>query len=169
MNRIALTGCLTVVALHAGCAREPLSGPPDQQVGRDSCAECGMLIAEDRCAAAALVERRGRREHVHFDDIGCMLDALRDAEALGTVVELYVHDYESRDWALAENAAYLSASSSSALRTPMGSGIVAFRDEADANEAAARLGGAVTDFAGVSAGREAWRASRREPGAALSR
>lgn len=168
MKRFACVGWLTLAALGVSCAREPLTGPPDQRVGRDSCLECGMLIAEDRCAAAALVERRGRREHVHFDDIGCLLDAMREGAELGTVVEVYVHDYDSKEWIEAADAGYVVAESS-AFKTPMGSGIVAFRDEANAEAAAARAGGAATDFAGVSESRDAWRAARRGPGAALSR
>ena len=165
MRATARLGWLVFAAASAGCAREPLTGPPDQRVGRDSCFECGMLIAEDRCAAAALVERNGRREHAHFDDIGCMLDALEPDAGLGTALELYVHDYDTRAWVRAEEAVYVVAESS-ALRTPMGSGIVAFKDREGAARAAAGAGGETTDFSGVSERRSAWRAARREPGAA---
>jgi copper chaperone NosL len=163
MKRFTCVGWLVFMALSEGCAREPLDGPPDQRVGSDSCLECGMLIAEDRCAAAALVERRGRREHVHFDDVGCLLDAMRDGAELGIVVEVYVHDYDSKEWVRAEEAVYV-VGESSALKTPMGSGIVAFGNESGAEGAASRAGGSVTDFAGVSVSRDAWRAARRGPG-----
>ena len=72
ISRCSWPAALLALGL-AGCARVDLSRPPELRAGRDECGECGMLISDERCAAASLVERDGAREFVLFDDIGCQL------------------------------------------------------------------------------------------------
>lgn len=107
-----------------------------------------MLIAEERSAAALLVERDGRRDHLHFDDIGCLLDFSSDPERTGTVMEVYVHDYGSRAWIDAEAASYVCAEPG-AIRTPMGSGIAALGSREEADALAGATGGVVLGYGGV--------------------
>lgn len=108
-----------------------------------------MLIAEERSAGALLVDRDGRRDYLHFDDIGCLLDFSSDPERTGTVTEVYVHDHESRAWIDAEAASYVCAEPG-AIRTPMGSGIAAFGSRETADGMAGSVGGVVLDYAGVA-------------------
>lgn len=143
---------LTLLGLCVcGCGRATLSGPPELRLGRDECGECGMLISEDRCSSALLVERDGRREHVLYDDIGCMLDA--EAEGLdGEIVERFVHDHATKQWVTARSATLLLADPD-ALPTPMGSGIVAFASAVSAQEAQAAHGGALLAYEQLPAAR----------------
>jgi nitrous oxide reductase accessory protein NosL len=148
------------ILLAAGCGREELAGPPELRPGRDECAECGMLIHDERAASALLVERGRRREHLLFDDVGCMLDHEHGAE-LG-VVERFVRDHGSREWVGAAGAAFLLTESDE-LHTPMGSGIASFADAADAESAQHELGGEVLDYTALGVARLEWLEARLQP------
>lgn len=120
--------CLASLA-GSGCAGSDDSTPPAIRLGRDECAECGMLINEDRFSTTAQVLVDGRKKWLVFDDIGDMLDHERDNTF--SVLGRFVHDYESRQWHAATGAVFVYAES---LHTPMGSGLAAFADR----DAAAR-------------------------------
>lgn len=147
-----------LAAFVGACSRADLSGPPELRLGRDECGECGMIISEDRCSSAVLVEVGGRPEHVLFDDIGCMLAysaAHPDTPQLGC----FVHDYESGAWVPARDASFLVATGD-AVSTPMASGIVAFSAPGNAHARQRTAGGQVVDHAGLA---EAARARRPSP------
>lgn len=157
--RIIVRSVISVVvglmSIISGCEQAPAGGPPTLRVGRDECLECGMLIAEDRCVAGLFVERNGRREHVLFDDIGCMLDVDQTPEARELVVlERWVRDYETRAWVSAEAAIFLQAEPET-LHTPMGSGMVAFATRAEAERAQARHSGELVDYRSLAQNRKA--------------
>ena len=159
-SKPTLIATLSTLALTlAACDRGALTGPPNLRLGRDECAECGMIINEERCSSALLVERAGRREHLMYDDIGCMLDAERTARC-GPVIERFVHDHESRKWVRAEAASFLAADTHR-LQTPMGSGLVAFETFARAEAAFAAYGGTLLAHSDLAATREAWLAARQ--------
>ena len=133
-----------LVALLGACQSSPISGPPKLRLGRHECAVCGMLVSEDRCSTAHLVDDRGRRDYLFYDDIGCMLDAEHEGRT-PQVLERYVHDYTTRAWIRAEDATYVFANPK-ALPTPMGSGMVAFTTLADAQRTADPLSAKVLSF-----------------------
>lgn len=143
-----------------GCERPELSGPPELRLGRDECAECGMLINEDRCSSAFLVERDAVREYAHFDDIGCMLDYEHAHAAELKFLEGYVHDHATRAWCPTTTAVFLVAEREK-ISTPMGSGIVAFADAAAAEKARDELGARIVDQDALRALRRAWVEERR--------
>lgn len=118
---------LGVVGALCGCDSSPAPGPPDLHPGRDTCAECGMIISEARFASAITIEVEGAPEYRLFDDIGDML-SFESSHPQLHVIARYVHDLQGQpglDWLDAESATYLAAES---FKTPMGSGIVAFAD-----------------------------------------
>lgn len=100
---------------------------PEIEVDRTACSHCGMLISEPLYAAA--YQAPGAAARV-FDDIGCLRDAAR-AEAPG--LRFWFHDADDREWI--EGAATVFVSSS-AIRTPMGGGLIAYRDPAAAERSA---------------------------------
>lgn len=151
--RVVLAACLA--AAMGGCDRAPLTGPPDLRLGRDACAECGMLIAEDRFCSASVVEQAGRREHVLFDDIGCMLDFEYERQDGLRTVERYVRDYDSRAWVPALEAVYVLADRD-LLRTPMGSGIAAFAARPTAEALASAHKGILHDYRTLAIARREW-------------
>lgn len=101
-----------------------LSAPPPIAYGVDVCDRCRMLIDDPRLAAAYwTIDGDARR----FDDIGGMLDYQRDTgEAVGSY---WVHDYVTGAWLPAADATFLAGGG---IHTPMGFGIIAVADEADA-------------------------------------
>ncbi len=150
---------ISIAATLAACGRTPLHGPPELRLGRSECAECGMLVSEDRCSSSLLVESRALREHLLYDDIGCMLDHEHKGLPGFTIIERYVHDHNTRHWVQAENASFLFTDPQS-LYTPMGSGIVAYSTKSDALAAAETHGGTVLDLAQLTDARIAWKQRR---------
>ena len=143
---------LACAAALPGCSEPIPSGAPTIRVGHDACIECGMMIAEDRCSAASIVEHDGIVEERLFDDIGCLLDWER-GHPEESVRSRWVHDYATRTWCDALVAGYIDHST---VRTPMASGLLAFADGRSAVEATALHGGRPLDWAALAAARLAW-------------
>jgi copper chaperone NosL len=122
-------GLLTLVPT---CNRGLPAGPPTIHYGQDPCAGCGMIISDDR-SAAALVDPAGDSAPLLFDDIGCLLDYEREHPQLAARSH-YVHDATSRQWLAASAATFVKTS----RETPMGSGLLAFVRRSDAEAAAGR-------------------------------
>lgn len=140
MNR--RLAAVSLLALLPACTSRPLDGPPQLRVGRDQCAECGMIISDDRCAAALLIEEKGGyREHELFDDLGCLLDRLKALPTERRVVGVFVRDHADHCWLTASGAWIVS---DTGTHTPMGSGLVAVGDRAAAERLAGEGKGHVT-------------------------
>lgn len=123
MKRILLMMLLLLVV--AGCSQPLNTGePPVIAYGQDSCDRCGMIISEEKFAAAYWTEDGEARR---FDDIGGMF--AHNAEENEKVASYWVHDFVTGEWIRAEEAIYVLDSS---LMTPMGFGIAAFDDEKEA-------------------------------------
>ena len=118
---------LLAAVLAAGCSAKA-GGPPDIQVDRTACAHCTMLVSDERFAAA--YETPAGEARV-FDDIGCMREALK-SEAAAASVRFWYHDVKTGEWIRGEEAAF---ETSARFKTPMGSGIVAYR-QADSTRSA---------------------------------
>lgn len=131
---------LTPLAL-TGCGGEPAdtARPPEINYDRDTCDRCGMIISDDRYASG-LVAADGSADL--FDDIGEMLKSVRET-GLGTD-RAWVHDWLSREWIDATTAIYVRAAPE---LTPMGTGIVAFKQRQDAEAFAAERDGQLLTWA----------------------
>lgn len=132
-------GILLMIVL-AACGSSSASdapGPPDIKYGRDVCVECGMIINEEKFAAAYTL---GDGTEKTFDDVG---NLIRHQRKTGDVIDpdrTWVHDVETVDW-ISVTRAYFVATSS--VTTPMGHGIVAFSDEGRASSFASDVDGEV--------------------------
>mgnify|MGYP005852889093 CR=1 FL=1 len=125
---------LLLAVLLIGCGQE--SGrlePPEIRYGRDTCAQCGMIISDPRFAAAAAT---ADGTVTLFDDIGDLL-AYRKANQPAWAA-IWVHDYDTQEWLRAEDAWYLLGPG---VRSPMGWGIAAFASEEAARARQGELGG----------------------------
>jgi copper chaperone NosL len=112
-----------LILLLVGCGQAAnTSEPPKILYGQDVCDRCNMIISEEKYAAAYWTQAGEARR---FDDIGGMLAHI--TENTEEVVSYWVHDFETGEWIRAEEAFYVADSD---LITPMGFGIVAFADEA---------------------------------------
>lgn len=145
---------VTSALVLESCGRSELTGPPTMRLGRDECAACGMLVNEERCSSALLLERDRERLFAFFDDLGCMMNYEYDHAHDVRVLERYARDYQTRAWLNTDHAVFVRADREK-LQTPMGSGTIALANA----EAAAHLG--ITWQAGPMAYRDAFR-DRRE-------
>lgn len=124
MIRLLLVALIALTLVACGGRSGEIS-PPEIQYGQEMCSACGMIISEARFAAATVLDDGTA---VKFDDIGEMLLYHQNHPEL-QVKAWFVHDYESEAWIRAETAYFVRSES---LKTPMGSGIVAFENREDA-------------------------------------
>jgi copper chaperone NosL len=119
---------LTLIAalLASGCSAAP-SGPPEILVDRTACAHCGMLISE--LVYAAAYQAAGAEARV-FDDIGCLRNAAHKETGPLTA---WFHDADSREWIEGATTVFVT---SPEIRSPMGGGLIAYRDRTAAERAA---------------------------------
>lgn len=139
-RRIQLcASCLIVaVAVLANCQKqavEPVALAPE-----DMCAYCKMAISEKRYAAE-FMDSEGQA--FKFDEIGCMINFIKEKKNATKITTYFVMDFDERQWIQATNASYVR---SSKLNTPMNGGIIAFKDQAKAKEAADRYHGKLISF-----------------------
>lgn len=115
--------------LLAGCAAAA-AGPPAVHWGVDECSHCHMILSEPRFAAVA----RSGADEVRFDDLGCLLDWSRAQRTVSAATpwQVWVHDANGERWLAAPSAFFVHTGT----HTPMGSGILAFADEAAARAGA---------------------------------
>lgn len=124
-----------LVLMWTGACAARASGPPEIVIDRSVCSRCGMLISER--AYAATIRWPDGRDQV-FDDIGCLLSVTHSHDT--TAARYWFHDANDGEWILDVSPVFVASAS---LRTPMGGGVLAFRDQAVAERAAARQSGRV--------------------------
>lgn len=114
--------------LAAGCGGGD-RGPAPIAYGEDACDQCRMIISEAPYAAEA---RFGPGQVEKYDDIGCLGERLFDAPA---PAEMWVADHVTGRLTPLAAVALVHVQD---LKTPMGSGVAAFADRAEAESFRAR-------------------------------
>lgn len=127
------TGLLITLTIAAACGSAP-DGPPEIVVDRTACSHCTMLVSERRYAAA--YQAPGSEAKV-FDDIACLLQAAQKESTSG--LRYWFHDGTDGKWIDGDPVFVVSPE----FRTPMGGGILAYRDGAAAEQAAGKYNGRV--------------------------
>jgi copper chaperone NosL len=113
----------------------PGTGPEPIQYGRDTCAGCRMPLDQPGFAG----EMRDREGTLNkYDDVGCLLRAIFNAHR--EIPEAWVEDHDGAGFVPLLSAHLVRAEDAG---TPMGFGIVAFKDEAAAARYAAAHAGQV--------------------------
>jgi nitrous oxide reductase accessory protein NosL len=136
---LALALAPAPLLMLSGCAKTEDAGPPEIRFGQDTCQACGMIIEDERYAAAVVtIGAGGVVEKRAFDDVGEMLEFAPPQGA--QEVKRYVRDVTTRQWLEADRATLVK---STQVQTPMGSGIVAYRDPQAARDTAKAHGGTV--------------------------
>jgi copper chaperone NosL len=97
-----------------------------------------MAISQKKYAAE-FVDREGTV--FKFDDIGCMLRFVKQ-RTMNDQKAWFVVDYRTQRWLQAEAATFVK----SALPSPMGSGLIALANRADAEAYSQKYRGQVLDF-----------------------
>ena len=111
-----------------GCGKPKFE--PVEIAAEDMCAFCKMAISEKQYAAEFL-NRDG--DVFKFDDIGCMANYIVEKKAGDSITAYYLADFDSKQWLKAEEAGLVA---SPKFHTPMGGGMVAFKDRSRAEAAA---------------------------------
>jgi len=126
--------------LLAACAQPPSEPqPPAIAYGRDVCDACGMIISDAKFAAAT-VTTDGKT--FKFDDAGEMFSYHAKHPEL-QVRAWFAHDYNSQQWIPGSTAFYVIAKD---IKSPMGTGVVAFADKSAAETFAAKFNTRVMSF-----------------------
>jgi nitrous oxide reductase accessory protein NosL len=127
MRKPLRTGLL-LLFLVAACASGEFAPVPIEE--GDMCSFCRMAISEKQFAAEIITDDATLK----FDDVGCMLRYRQAAADKLDRAAIFVTDNVSREWLKAESAFFVR---SKTIKTPMGSGIVAFGDRSRAGSDAA--------------------------------
>ncbi len=121
-NSLAAAAVALLALLASACAGAAAAdGPPEINYGRDVCVECGMIISEERFAAAYRLPDGTEKI---FDDIGGLLQHGQETGDL-EVADVWVHDYTTEEWVPAGDAHFIVTRS---VTTPMAFGILSFGD-----------------------------------------
>jgi copper chaperone NosL len=133
--RILLT-CLLLVAV--GCGNR--SPQPVEIEATDMCAQCKMAISEKRYAAE-MGDVDGNV--IKFDNIDCMLRYVSGHGLKDKAAAWFLMDSEGKEWLDSRQAFLVRAAS---IPGPMGSGVLATKDSAAAEDLARRFSGRVLRF-----------------------
>ena len=147
MSRFTLLTSIAII-LVAGCQQKPSAvTPPNIQYGQTPCEGCGMIVSDQRFAAAVILEMPdGERRPAAFDDIGCMLDYEREHHD-GKVLARFVKDVTTSQWISADKATFVRGKS---ITSPMASGIAATATPEAAEKFAAEHNASVQTFAQIA-------------------
>jgi copper chaperone NosL len=128
--------------LIVGCEAPHADRPPQIRYGEETCASCGMLISEERFAAALTTSTGETRT---YDDLGCVLHDLTERDR--SMAHVWVHDHDSGRWLQAQRAVFVR---SHEVPTPMGGGLFAFSTQEAAERFAHDVHGTVVRFEQLS-------------------
>ena len=132
---ILLTALSLLVQLACGA---PETKPVDI-AAEDVCIHCKMAISERQFAAEFITPDGDASK---FDDIGCMLDYLKEKPDTKVAAHFFM-DYETKQWV---NGRAASFTKSAEITSPMSGGIIAFQDKAKAEAAATKYKGKTLNF-----------------------
>lgn len=112
---------------------------PVDIAAEDVCSHCKMAISEKQFAAEFITPDGDASK---FDDIGCMLDYLKEKPDTKVAAHFFM-DYETKQWV---NGRAASFTKSAEITSPMSGGIIAFQDKAKAEAAATKYKGKTLNF-----------------------
>lgn len=107
------------------------------------CEYCRMIIGDFHYTAEIIEKRKVHK----FDDIGCMLAYAQVNNLSHEKASFWVADFDTTIWIEAEEANFVIYPE---IHTPMGYGIIAFKDPIKAKEFAGTTRGRVLQFESVS-------------------
>jgi copper chaperone NosL len=145
VNRFLILPLLIAPLALASCSRVDPDAPPSIAYGDSLCAECGMIINDDRFGVATIIEGARGPEALLFDDFNCQFNHEREHPELA-ITRRWARDHATREWLDESDAAFVHGPS---IRTPMGSSLAAFEEEATARAFAEAHEGVVLDFSGA--------------------
>lgn len=110
--RVTLLVMVLLDSAVGGLSQATEIKPPTIRYGEDKCADCDMIINDERFAATAIREiHAGDYESLLFDDIGDMVRYMKE-HSDQKFAAVYVHDYDTKAWIEAEKAVYVDSNTS---------------------------------------------------------
>jgi len=128
--------------IMSGCGVEVTDGPPDIMLGESACAECGMIISDERFATVTVVDGTRGIQPILFDDFNCQQKFEHQYPDL-LMTNRWSHDHSSLVWFETETGWFVK---SSQVRSPMAAGMAFFHEREDAEAFAQSVSGQVLDF-----------------------
>lgn len=121
--RLAHLLILLMMVLTA-CRDRAETSPAVIHYGEDVCDRCKMIISEKNFSSQYLLPRGEARK---FDDVGCMIEYLREHEdEREALTAVYVRDFNTGEWIDGQQAFYFRGVD---IKSPMGHGIISFSSE----------------------------------------
>lgn len=121
------------LVLLVACASGEIKPVPIES--SDMCSFCRMAISEKQFAAEIIA---ADETVLKFDDVGCMLRYRDGSGGKLKAAAIFVTDYDTRQWLKAEDAFFTRSKS---VKTPMGSGLIAYADRSKAGADASSFSG----------------------------
>ncbi len=115
----------------------------------DICSFCRMAISDPKFAGEIIIENT--TEILKFDDIACLVSYKNKIDSNKDLFT-FVHDFKTGEWIKFEAAVFVLAEE---FQTPMGSGLVSFKNESDAKEFLKNENGEIVSLDDLSKGIEA--------------
>lgn len=119
-----LVVAMTVMLLLTGCGANDKPAAAAINPEADVCAHCNMAVPDNEHATQMIL---ADGTVLKFDDIGCLIKH-QDENELDIAVS-YVRDANTKEWIELEQATFLYDET---IQTPMGYGILSFKDKAAA-------------------------------------
>ncbi|HLE25758.1 MAG TPA: nitrous oxide reductase accessory protein NosL [Thermodesulfobacteriota bacterium] len=136
-NRIGIKIAIFSFLLIIGCQSE--NTPVSINKGTDMCEYCRMMIDDFHYSAEIVTKGKVHK----FDDIGCMMAYAQSNDLSLDKAHFWVMDFDSATWIKGDEAYYVL---SPGIHTPMGYGIIAFKDQIKAKETEDKSKGEVKEF-----------------------
>ena len=136
-NRSGIRIAIFLFLLIISC--QPENSPVSINKGTDMCEYCRMMIDDFHYSAEIVTKGKVHK----FDDIGCMLAYAQSNDLSLDKAHFWVMDFDSATWIKGDEAYYVL---SPGIHTPMGYGIIAFKDQIKAKETEDKSKGEVKEF-----------------------
>jgi nitrous oxide reductase accessory protein NosL len=124
-----------LLVLTAACGKTERLDPPLVHYGEDFCAQCNMIVNEERFATASITEAQGESPSPRlFDDIICQF-AFEGTHPNEVVRRRFAHDAATSEWFDASAGFFVKCD---AVRSPMGGSVLAAQTKHRADSLAAK-------------------------------
>ena len=113
---------------------------PQEIYQDDVCASCKMIISDLQFASQCKAQKEGI---LKFDDINCMVSYLKKNQLEIKSTPAYVVDFFTKEWINTDDAHFVV---STTVKTPMMSGIVAFKNTKNVEKVSGNSSGKIYTF-----------------------
>ncbi|MGM9986766.1 MAG: nitrous oxide reductase accessory protein NosL [Bacillaceae bacterium] len=136
-GKVAIIFTVLFSLVLVGCGEKKLAARAIKDT--DTCDICNMQVADNQFATQIILSDE---QVLTFDDLGC-LHKWEKENGTKKVAATFIRDFESKKWMKAEDATYVYGMH---IKTPMGYGVVSFKDSKKADEYAKEHNGKILNY-----------------------